>query len=443
MIVVIVVVDSVRADAPAYAGGDADTATLDRLAREGTWFSRAFASGASTIPSLMSLVTGSFPHRVGVARWRHPFPARRPTLMTAFAQAGFEVRCLHPYPQWGLLNTPGAGSVDDSQDIDAVRAALGAPAGADRLVFIHHWWTHLPYITRQLSAAHWHAACDFALESLQRYPGRIAPILRGSYHHALSFFSENLLPRYLDAASAGGRDVLLVVTSDHGENWGECLPPERRIEHVYDLHGRWIADATIQVPLVVWGKGADGVVPAGRRVDEPVRGVDLAPTVAALAGVPWPGPLPDCSGPQVCDRGIGASGENLHIEGQSLAATITSGAAVPRSDVLTVSSHNTHVPRTYPTKGPALWRTLGLRTFGHWFVWDEIDQRLDIQAVDDGQTTCTEQVVAMRQRLAAECQESVDSGPLIPEGAVEELRRASASAADVVHQRLRTWGYLE
>jgi arylsulfatase A-like enzyme len=64
--------------------------------------------------------------------------------------------------------------------------------------------------------------------------------------------------------------VAVVVTLKQGSVWGE---------YATGIHGSPYDDDT-HVPLVFYGAG----VTAGKR-DEPVRVVDLAPTLAALVGV--------------------------------------------------------------------------------------------------------------------------------------------------------------
>jgi hypothetical protein len=497
MIVLVVVVDSLRADAPSFAGGEARTPLLDGLATEGTWFADLYASGASTVPAFVSMLTGSFPHLVGVGRWRSPFlplsaaspdsPAssvsRRPTLTTAFAAAGFRVACFHPYPSWGFLSLPGAGAVGDSQVPEAVVAALAGAGAGDLLAIVHHWWTHLPYIDRALEIAPWHRACDFALESLGRYPARIAPTLRRSYLRSVGFFSEEVLGRYLDAAGAGGREVLLVVVGDHGENWGESLPPGRRVENVYDLHGRWLTDATIRVPLLVWGRAGASAVPRRGRQDGMVRGIDVAPTIAALAGVPWPG-TPPGAGPEADERGQehehehatplregphppdpllrlrGEGGEDeaqdhvtplrvretgegpgvrLEIVGRSLAGWIASGDREPAEEALVVTSHNAYEPRVYPSQGPAYWRALGLRTDAGWVVWDGVGQELDVRPARGREPPGPAEVEAIRARLEAERLRAPDCGPLLPDPRGDGREERDA----LVERQLRMLGYLE
>jgi len=383
VLVVLVIADSVRADAPGFGGGEAQTAVLDQLAAEGTCFTENIASGGWTVPSLVSLVTGTLPHRVGVSRWRHPFPSHRPTLMSAFAAAGFEVHSLVHNPRFCLANTGFRGTVGDSEDPEAVLSALRAPSGSDRLVVIHHWWTHLPYLNEKIPRARWKKLCDEAISRLAENPEDARPRTRREYLDALEWFDTELMARYLDAARSGGDDLLLAFTADHGENWGESLPAGRRMEHIYDLHGRWLTEETTRVPLLLWGKGAAGPLPAGQRLGGLVRGVDLAPTLAGLAGIPWPGPLPgDVTETQV-DRGIEPGTGGLVLDGESREDCIRSGRNSELTEALTVTSHNALVPARYPRAGHKMWSRFGLRTPERRYVWDGLYRRRDITELGD------------------------------------------------------------
>ena len=74
----------------------------------------------------------------------------------------------------------------------------------------------------------------------------------------------------------GRRDqTLLVVTSDHGEGLGE---------HDETVHGFFVYESTLRVPLIVRGPG----VAAGRRHEGVARSVDLMPSVLDLLGVHAP-----------------------------------------------------------------------------------------------------------------------------------------------------------
>lgn len=398
VLVVLIVADSVRADAPGFGGGPDETPLLDRLAAEGTTFDQCYSSAAWTVPSMVALTTGTFPHRVGVARWRHPFPRRRPTLMSAFAAAGFEVRTVVHNPRFCLANTGVRGTVGDSEVPTDVIEALSAPVGTDRFVLIHHWWTHLPYVCSKMTRKLWKRSCDIEIEALGQDPEDAVPRLTQAYHDTLAWFDSELLGRYLDAAAASGPDVLVGFTADHGETWGASLPKGERIGHMYDLHGRWITDETTRVPLLLWGRGTNGPVQAGRRVPGFARGVDVAPTLCDLAGVPWPGPVPLHDSATLIERGIGARGEGLELDGVSLGGALR-GGATPVHEVLTVTSHNAIEPARYPRSGKRMWSRYGLRTASRRYVWDGLFGLRDLVDLDRAEDAG--RVSRLRDRLVS------------------------------------------
>ena len=67
--VVLVIVDTLRADRLGFAGHSRNTSpNMDRLAKEFTWFSRAYATSSWTLPSTASILTGLLPHEHRVVR---------------------------------------------------------------------------------------------------------------------------------------------------------------------------------------------------------------------------------------------------------------------------------------------------------------------------------------------------------------------------------------
>ncbi|MBK6517375.1 MAG: sulfatase [Polyangiaceae bacterium] len=76
-------------------------------------------------------------------------------------------------------------------------------------------------------------------------------------------------------ASPRAATTLLIVTSDHGEAFGE---------HGANFHGSTIYEEMIRVPMIIAGKSLEP-----RRVDVPVSVIDLGPTILDLFGVETPG----------------------------------------------------------------------------------------------------------------------------------------------------------
>jgi len=68
-------------------------------------------------------------------------------------------------------------------------------------------------------------------------------------------------------------DTLLVVTSDHGEEFGE--------HGQYSHHGDKMVPVLLHVPLIFYGRG----VAQGRVIDGPVSSLSIAPTILESGGV--------------------------------------------------------------------------------------------------------------------------------------------------------------
>ena len=90
-------------------------------------------------------------------------------------------------------------------------------------------------------------------------------------------FADAQVGELLDAlGQAGALDrTLTLVTADHGEGL---------MQHGHMEHGLHIYEESVRVPLVVHWPQRLGA----RVVEGPVQLADVAPTVAALAGLPWP-----------------------------------------------------------------------------------------------------------------------------------------------------------
>jgi len=74
--------------------------------------------------------------------------------------------------------------------------------------------------------------------------------------------------------------ALIVVTSDHGEEFGDRSP-----ESFYDAHGASLHREMVRVPLVVKLPGQDR---GGTRIEALTRGVDVMPTVLDVLSQPGP-----------------------------------------------------------------------------------------------------------------------------------------------------------
>ncbi len=110
------------------------------------------------------------------------------------------------------------------------------------------------------------------------------------------------------------RDTLVVVVSDHGEEFWEHAEPGPGHGH------RSMHRELTHVPLVLrWPAG----LPAGARVEGLMRGIDLAPTLVELLGLP---PLPEAEGRSVA----GAARAGRALQRDESAGTLVLDRAKPK-----------------------------------------------------------------------------------------------------------------
>jgi len=275
--VVLITIDTLRADAPGFAGNRrSQTPVLDRLAAQGRVFTNTHAHNVVTLPSHTNILTGLYPFQHGV-RDNSGFrlPANVPTLATVLKGAGYATGAfVGAFPldsQFGLNH--GFDVYDDhypkgSNDTeflmaerrgdDVVRLALAwwqQQKGRPRFLWVHLYDPHAPYAPPEPFATRFK-------DNL--YLGEVA---------AADSFLAPLLGPFLDGRE---KPALVVVTGDHGEALGE---------HGEQSHGLFAYEATLKVPLVVWGKGV-----APGRDARPARHVDVFPTILQAAGIDAPAP---------------------------------------------------------------------------------------------------------------------------------------------------------
>jgi arylsulfatase A-like enzyme len=266
----LVTIDTLRADrVGAWGDRHARTPVLDRLAREGTRFERAYTPAPITLPAHATILTGMLPPAHGVrgnGAWALP-PTGPRTLAEVAAERGLATAAfVGAFPvasRFGLAR--GFGHYDDDfgkapgvhyefaeRRADAVvAAALDWLAGRRGPVFV---WVHLfdPHAPYDPPPA-------FAGED--PYRGEIAA-------------ADAALGRLLEAWDRRAGASVVAVTSDHGEAFGE---------HGEESHSLFLYDTTLHVPLALRGAG----VAAGRSLATPVGLEDLAATLLARLG---PGP---------------------------------------------------------------------------------------------------------------------------------------------------------
>jgi arylsulfatase A-like enzyme len=156
---------------------------------------------------------------------------------------------------------------------------------APKFVFLHTYEVHSPYrpgepqrtllgVPQGMTAA----SSDYLLEhatAAASLPKDELDALSLLYDAEIRVVDDALRALFEELDATGFlRHAIVIVTSDHGEEFGE---------HGGLLHRDLLYDVLLRVPLIVVGPG---IAPARRA--EPVSSVDIAPTVLELVGIAKP-----------------------------------------------------------------------------------------------------------------------------------------------------------
>jgi arylsulfatase A-like enzyme len=270
--VVVLSIDSLRADMP-WAGYPRPIAPrLTALEATAVDFTHAYSVSSYTSMSLGGLLGGRIPselRRSGYFFGTYKGDVFFPKLLQKagihtmgvmahmyFQSAGFD----QGFDEWKLV--PGI-TFDPNTDRDVTspgherlaEAMLGDPANDTRRFF---FWAHFLDPHDQYLR---HEGIDWGKSPRDRYDGEVT-------------FTDQYVGKLLDfiASRPWARRTVIFVTSDHGEEFGE---------HGMTRHGFEVWNTLVHVPLMVVAPGAQP-----RHVDALRSGLDLAPTILELFGVP-------------------------------------------------------------------------------------------------------------------------------------------------------------
>lgn len=301
--VLLITIDTLRADALSCYGGPAATPALDRLAAEGVRFDFAHAHAVVTLTSHASILTGTYPFQHGLrdnSGYRLRPEAR--TAATLLKQAGYATAAfVGAYPvhsRFGL--SLGFDRYDDrfgetraptefvmperpastvvplarqwiadqaaGRAGEAGRAGRADETGQSWFVWVHVFDPHAPY---------------------RPPPPFDAPYAGRAYYGEVAATDAALAP-LLDELRAAARPTLVIVTGDHGEALGD---------HGEQSHGLFAYESTLRIPLIV------AEFPGGPRSTQrahargevsaaPARHVDILPTILDAVGQTPPAGLP-------------------------------------------------------------------------------------------------------------------------------------------------------
>ena len=295
--VILVVIDTLRADHLGFYGYDRSTSPeLDRWVARGLVFDQALAPSPWTLPTFGSILTGLTPSRHGAGarfqtekKWRRaPMSGDVATLPETLGQQGFATGAIVNNPF--LREHFGAARGFDFYDYEKGRRAdvvvdlaqdwISAHGAQPFFLMVHLIDPHLPYDAPDSVAGRFGDVVDTSITKRGRKPivENLAALTESDYEtigirydEEVAFVDQELgrLFGFLVEQDLWDQ-TLVVLTSDHGEEL---------FDHGGFEHGHSMFQELLRVPLVFWGPG----ITPGREA-MPVSLVDLAPTILAATG---------------------------------------------------------------------------------------------------------------------------------------------------------------
>jgi arylsulfatase A-like enzyme len=315
--IVLVIADTLRADGLSCYGNAQQTPAIDSLARDGILFETAYAQSSWTRPSIATILTSLYPAQHGAMSKQAILPDRVTTIAEVLRDAGYRtaafVSNINVAPifnfQQGFAEYTYLppdfyfGASDSSARLALYRIArvvrerffarsmyvdnfyqdalvvtgrarewlASEPRPRPFFLLVHYMdphdpFMHIPYDGRGIARV-----------TNPDPPASEAGAMHALYQENIGYLDEHLAGLWQDLKSLGlYDDTIIAFTADHGEEFQE---------HGGWWHGTTLYEEQLHVPLVV---KLPGLARAGTRVAEPVRTLDIPPTLLAASGLASP-----------------------------------------------------------------------------------------------------------------------------------------------------------
>jgi choline-sulfatase len=281
MNVILLVIDALRDDMPWNGYGRPIAPNLSKLFSKSVSWERGYSISSFTSKSVGGLLTGRYPSSLArttpfFTMWRqkNEFVAealQKQHVRTIGGHAhmyfksyagfhqGFDVWDMVPKIEWDFDKDPYITGPDHAK---LVIDQLSKPENTlGRFFAYYHFMDpHHDYNSHE-QAPHW------GKKNRDRYDEEV-------------WFTDQQIQKVLDfvGSQPWGKDTAIMVTSDHGEAFGE----HDLLKHAFEVY-----DVLVRVPLFVYVPGM-----AGKRIPRWRSHIDLAPTIFELLGQQVPESLP-------------------------------------------------------------------------------------------------------------------------------------------------------
>ena len=304
-------IDTCRADRLSVYGYERPTTPfLERLSAEGVTFERCYSQAPWTKPSMSSIMTSLYPTRHGSTDMFRPLPDSFTTFPERLREAGWHTVGFSANPMFGTFTNlkQGFAEFKDSWEMIGGNSPMDYASGSAATIAGHatKWldandrWPFLLYM-HSMDPHEWYAPADefnkwadpevdAAFRKnwdllMDTHENVVNTCTRKTFEeagveiepfvgHASNLYDADILANDTAIESflerLGGDEFIVIVTADHGTEF---------FDHGATSLGHSLYEEMIHVPLVIW---APGLLPSGLRFSEPVRSVDIYPTLFEL-----------------------------------------------------------------------------------------------------------------------------------------------------------------
>lgn len=238
--ILLVTLDTTRADAIGPDARGVETPSFNSLAGRGRRFTQAYATAPQTLPSHSSMMTGLYPGGHGVHENARFLEATEPLLAERLSEEGYATAAfVSAYPlarRFGLAR--GFDSYDDElgegrsersarKTTDRALQWLSEPREQPVFVWVHYFDPHYPYEPPEPFRERY---------ATDPYRGEVAAM-------------DQELGRLVESfQSSTGGAAAVIIAADHGEALGE---------HGESQHGNLLYQGVMHVPLLIAGPGVE------------------------------------------------------------------------------------------------------------------------------------------------------------------------------------------
>lgn len=321
MNIILIVVDALRPDHLSINGYNRNTSpNIDKFAKEGTIFLNAYASLPNSDPSVTSILTGMYPHSHGVRMLFNnklkPSISTLPGILKSHGYKTAYMKCGSTYKfglesgfdeydllGWKIKNKIKRGVykilhqqnyLDVTQQYtDLAIKWIKKNASKNFFLFIHYINLHWPYKSPKpfdhMFDADYKGKHLFntlveenkisrgeMIFGLKKLPKEEVEHAIAHYDGGLKYIDFNIgkLLNFLKDKDLDDK-TLIVITSDHGESFGE--------HEYYFQHGSHLYEDGIKVPIIF---NNPAIIPKGKKIKDMVQNLDIMPTALNLLNIP-------------------------------------------------------------------------------------------------------------------------------------------------------------